>query len=146
MRSCARLGGSLRPHSKQVSFLRPAGRLHMATPAAAADTAPSPQDPIVQYVVLRKDLWAEQGWPLGSVVAQACHASSAAMWLHRDDEFTAAYCSPENIDHMHKVGRPLATHCSRSRGPSPPPPFVRALSSTGRSHDGALSSSGRSNH
>lgn len=60
-------------------------------------------DPIVQYVVLRKDLWTEKGWPLGSVVAQACHASSAAIWTHRDDAATLEYCCPERIDQMHKV-------------------------------------------
>lgn len=37
------------------------------------------------------------------MVAQACHASVAAVWLHRDDPDTAAYCSPEALDSMHKV-------------------------------------------
>ena len=27
-------------------------------------------DPLVQYVVLRRDLWIDLGWPLGSIVAQ----------------------------------------------------------------------------
>ena len=38
-------------------------------------------DPLVQYVVLRKDLRpdAEGGWPFGSVVAQACHACVAVI-------------------------------------------------------------------
>jgi hypothetical protein len=35
--------------------------------------------------------------------AKACHASMAAMWLSSDDPTTQDYCSPENIDHMHKV-------------------------------------------
>lgn len=56
-----------------------------------------------QYVVLRRDLWTEMKWPLGSVVAQACHAATAAMWLNRGDEVTAAYLSDDNLDHMHKV-------------------------------------------
>lgn len=34
----------------------------------------SSQDPLVQYVVVRKDLQAELGWTTGAVVAQACHA------------------------------------------------------------------------
>lgn len=59
----------------------------------------------VQYVVLRKDLWAEKGWPLGSIVAQACHASSAAMWENKEDPDTMSYCSPSNIDRMHKVSQ-----------------------------------------
>lgn len=87
-----------------------------ATVAPAADANGSASclgtssDPVVQYVVLRKDLWVERGWPFGSVVAQACHASSAAMWLNRDDESTLAYCAPENIDHMHKVRAAAAGH------------------------------------
>ena len=39
----------------------------------------------------------------GSVVAQACHACVAAVWLARDDAHTAAYCSPERLDAMHKA-------------------------------------------
>lgn len=33
------------------------------------------EDPLVQYVVLRKDLTVKLNWPLGAVVAQACHAA-----------------------------------------------------------------------
>ena len=47
-------------------------------PSNNVEVAP-PEVPIVQYVVLRKDLWVEKGWPLGSIVAQACHASSAGV-------------------------------------------------------------------
>ena len=71
-------------------------------------------DPLVQYVVLRRDLWADLGWPLGSVVAQACHAATAALWLSREEPATSSYCAADNIDHMHKV--PVALHrpCSNS--------------------------------
>ena len=41
--------------------------------------------------------------PQGSVVAQACHAAVAAVWLHREDGHTASYCSPERLDSMHKA-------------------------------------------
>lgn len=74
-----------------------------AAPVPAGAAEPEPADPIVMYVIMRKDLWADQSWPLGPIIAQACHASSAALWLHRDDEVTALYCAPESIDHMHKV-------------------------------------------
>jgi hypothetical protein len=79
---------------------------------AAADLGSSTQeqqqpaaadDPIVQWVVLRRDLWTDIGWPLGPVIAQACHASSAAMFTHLDDPLTQQYIAQENIDHMHKV-------------------------------------------
>ncbi|KAK9831398.1 hypothetical protein WJX81_001157 [Elliptochloris bilobata] len=63
----------------------------------------TPGDPLVQYVVLRRDLWSELGWPLGSVVAQACHAATAALWLSREQPETATYCAADFIDHMHKV-------------------------------------------
>ncbi|KAJ9549596.1 hypothetical protein OSB04_022139 [Centaurea solstitialis] len=75
--------------------------------AAAAAEAPATgssepaSDVLVQYVVLRRDLI--DTWPLGSVVTQGCHASVAAIWSHKDDPHTIEYCSPTNIDSMHKV-------------------------------------------
>lgn len=62
---------------------------------------------LLQYVVLRRDLWKEQKWPLGSLVAQGCHASTAALWISRDDAHTMHYCAPEHIDYMHKVSFPF---------------------------------------
>eukprot|EP00967_Tisochrysis_lutea_P117857 scaffold190956_cov22-Tisochrysis_lutea.AAC.1 len=35
------------------------------------------QPPLVQYIILRKDLWTALKWPLGSIVAQASHAELA---------------------------------------------------------------------
>ncbi|XP_059287159.1 uncharacterized protein LOC132040521 [Lycium ferocissimum] len=58
-------------------------------------------DTVVQYVVLRRDLI--DTWPLGSVVTQGCHAAVAAIWSHKDDDVTLQYCSPSNLDSMHKV-------------------------------------------
>eukprot|EP00192_Tetraselmis_astigmatica_P017163 CAMPEP_0117648528 /NCGR_PEP_ID=MMETSP0804-20121206/455_1 /TAXON_ID=1074897 /ORGANISM="Tetraselmis astigmatica, Strain CCMP880" /LENGTH=136 /DNA_ID=CAMNT_0005454141 /DNA_START=242 /DNA_END=652 /DNA_ORIENTATION=- len=70
----------------------------------AGDGSPAASDSVVvQYVVLRRDLWGEMGWPLGSVVAQACHASTAVLWQSREDNIVQSYCAPENIDSMHKV-------------------------------------------
>jgi peptidyl-tRNA hydrolase len=69
--------------------------LSMSTAASAALAAPT----LLQYIVLRSDL----GWPLGSLVAQACHASVAAVWLSRDAPGTVAYCAPAQLDSMHKV-------------------------------------------
>ena len=63
----------------------------------------SDDDPLVQYVALRSDLWKEHEWPLGSIVAQGCHAATAALWSSKDSAETAEYCSPGNIDHMRKV-------------------------------------------
>ena len=73
------------------------------TNATAGSAEAAPSDPILQYVILRKDLWKELKWPLGSVVAQGCHAATAALWLSKDQKITQTYCAPVNIDHMHKV-------------------------------------------
>ncbi|POO03842.1 Peptidyl-tRNA hydrolase, PTH [Trema orientale] len=74
-----------------------------STPLASQDDAVEAQssDALVQYVVLRRDLI--DTWPLGSVVTQGCHASVSAIWSNKDDPHTLQYCSPENIDSMHKV-------------------------------------------
>ncbi|XP_040283065.1 putative peptidyl-tRNA hydrolase PTRHD1 [Bufo bufo] len=56
---------------------------------------------LVQYVVLRRDLQSNLGWPLGALVAQACHASSAVIHLHYQQPQTQAYL--QELDTMHKV-------------------------------------------
>ncbi|GIM02627.1 hypothetical protein Vretimale_7507, partial [Volvox reticuliferus] len=89
--------------SESVAAGRPAEPAQVTQATASAFGSGSQQDFLVQYVVIRKDLWGSLGWPLGSVVAQACHASSAAMWMYRDEEATQQYLAPENIDHMRKV-------------------------------------------
>mmetsp|Transcript_31063 Transcript_31063/g.73840 ORF Transcript_31063/g.73840 Transcript_31063/m.73840 type:complete len:198 (-) Transcript_31063:83-676(-) len=63
----------------------------------------SPAQDIIQYVVLRRDLWTELSWPLGSIVAQACHASTAILWETRNDPVVGEYCSSHNLDSMRKV-------------------------------------------
>ena len=56
---------------------------------------------LVQYVVVRGDLLRLLSWPTGAVIAQACHASTAALWSHRDDPNTIKYTS--ELDNMRKV-------------------------------------------
>ena len=53
--------------------------------------------PIVQYVVVRRDL----NWPLGALMAQACHAAVAATHLHYTHQNTRDYLA--DLDNMHKV-------------------------------------------
>ena len=79
------------------------GKSEIMAEAGSGEAANSSDDVVVQYVVLRRDLWKEMDWPLGSVVAQACHAATAVLWQCRDDDVVGAYCSPENLDSMHKV-------------------------------------------
>ncbi|KAG5891170.1 hypothetical protein JTB14_000558 [Gonioctena quinquepunctata] len=56
---------------------------------------------IVQYVVVRGDLLKELKWPVGAIIAQACHAVSAVTHLFHKDEHTQKYL--EDLDNMHKV-------------------------------------------
>lgn len=57
---------------------------------------------LVQYLVLRKDLSQPPfSWPTGALVAQACHAATAALHLHRDHPYTAAYL--QELGRMRKV-------------------------------------------
>ena len=72
-------------------------------PAAEPKVSALAAEDLVQYVVLRKDLWDNLKWPLGSIIAQACHASTAALWLSRESDETLTYCSAEKLHHMHKV-------------------------------------------
>ncbi|KAM0874902.1 hypothetical protein ACQ4PT_037136 [Festuca glaucescens] len=103
---------SLLPGLARIPNLRIPPRASMSAAAASTpEAATSPavgeearkeaEDVVVQYVVLRRDL--ADAWPMGSVVAQGCHAAVAAVWAHRDHPDTAAYCAPDNLDRMHKV-------------------------------------------
>lgn len=56
---------------------------------------------IVQYIVLRSDLIDKLSWPLGAVITQACHASSAIIHSTRDDQICQQYVA--DLDNMHKV-------------------------------------------
>ncbi|KAL8591736.1 hypothetical protein ACOMHN_032278 [Nucella lapillus] len=56
---------------------------------------------IVQYVVVRGDLIKVQKWPLGALIAQACHASSAAIHLFYSAQDTQQYLA--DLDRMHKI-------------------------------------------
>eukprot|EP00884_Botryococcus_braunii_P009829 jgi/Botrbrau1/18848/Bobra.177_2s0010.1 len=73
------------------------------TMAAADEELGTAGTGLIMYVVIRRDLYTELGWPLGSIITQGCHAATAALWLTRDTEHTQTYCAPHNLDHMHKV-------------------------------------------
>lgn len=62
-----------------------------------ATSLQSGDDPLVQYVVVRRDLMDQ--WPTGSVIAQAVHASIAAVWQSRETSNTTTYCNqPGNAE------------------------------------------------
>ena len=56
---------------------------------------------IVQYVVIRSDLMKTLSWPIGALIAQACHASTAVMHQFYDHEDTQNYL--RDLDSMHKI-------------------------------------------
>lgn len=55
----------------------------------------------IQYILIITDHLV--GWPLGAVVAQACHAVSACMARFRDLPEYREYIADENIDGMRKA-------------------------------------------
>jgi hypothetical protein len=106
---------ALLTHARAGTITTPARAvLGMATSAAApppplpsapnASTPPSEgEDVIVQAVVVRRDLLSTMEWPVGSVIAQACHACLAVAWEHREDACVADYLAAGKINSMHKV-------------------------------------------
>jgi hypothetical protein len=43
---------------------------------------PKKKDPIVQYIIVRRDLLDELKWPTGSVISQGCHAAVAGIIIN----------------------------------------------------------------
>ena len=80
--------------------LEAASSTETAGPAATEEDADST---LVQFVVVRRDLLKTLEWPVGSVIAQACHACLAVAWENKDDPDVVQYLAPDNIDGMHKV-------------------------------------------
>ncbi|XP_065211531.1 putative peptidyl-tRNA hydrolase PTRHD1 isoform X2 [Planococcus citri] len=58
---------------------------------------------IIQYILIRGDLFRELNWSSGAVIAQACHASTAciATYLKQNDNHTVEYIA--DMENMHKV-------------------------------------------
>lgn len=56
---------------------------------------------IVQYVLIRGDLIKALNWPVGAVVAQACHACTAVIHMFYTDPCTQSYLM--DLDSMHKI-------------------------------------------
>ena len=56
---------------------------------------------IVQYVIVRSDLMKTLGWPVGALLAQACHATTAAIHQFYEKEDTKNYL--KDLDNMHKI-------------------------------------------
>ena len=91
-------------HTRTAKYLprlnSPSTTRLMSSAQAETETPPKKKQPIVQYIVLRRDL----DWPAGAMAAQAAHASLAAVaqGLEQQHAPTQYYISPENLPHMTK--------------------------------------------
>jgi peptidyl-tRNA hydrolase len=56
---------------------------------------------LIQYIVVRADLLKTLNWPVGAVIAQACHACCAVTYLFHNDPHTQEYL--KDLNNMHKV-------------------------------------------
>lgn len=65
---------------------------------------------LVQYIVVSGDIVRKLNWPLGAVIAQCCHATTAVAHIFKDDSDTETYLS--DIDNMHKVVLEVCHHSS----------------------------------
>ncbi|KAH8862909.1 peptidyl-tRNA hydrolase PTRHD1 [Schistosoma japonicum] len=55
----------------------------------------------VQYILLRRDISTVLNWPLGAIVAQGCHAATAAITSYFTHPDTVYYL--KEINRMHKI-------------------------------------------
>jgi hypothetical protein len=62
---------------------------------------PAAAEKLVMYLILRGDLLTELNWPLGAVLSQIAHASTACVWTFREEPEVIEYMA--NMDSMHKV-------------------------------------------
>ena len=97
----AQAAASSAPDAASVNASAPAAPDVSEAPAASAAPAAAEDDALVQFVVVRRDLLKTLEWPVGSVIAQACHACLAVAWEHREDAEVEAYL--RDVDAMHKV-------------------------------------------
>ena len=73
----------------------------MTTSATNGDV--NDEDVLTQYIILRRDLWREKAWPLGSIAAQVAHASVAALETFKTNEDSVKYVAKEKLSSMTKV-------------------------------------------
>lgn len=77
--SVANLNGPSKAFRKmEPSQGPPAAAIHADTRMQSVSFGEG-NDPLVQYVVVRRDLDTELNWPAGAIIAQACHAAVAAL-------------------------------------------------------------------
>ena len=95
-------GGQIFPSGGGEERRRRRRKMSDAT-TAQATFGDSENNRLTQYIVLRRDLWREKSWPLGSICAQVAHASVAALETFKDHEDTKTYVSAKRLQSMTKV-------------------------------------------
>ena len=75
----------------------------MTTSATTTKEEENNEDVLTQYIILRRDLWREKAWPLGSIAAQVAHASVAALETFKTNEDSIKYVAKERLSSMTKV-------------------------------------------
>lgn len=58
-------------------------------------------NPLVQYILLRRDLKKMKNYNDGAIIAQACHASNAILYRTINDSLSQMYF--QDLDRMHKI-------------------------------------------
>ena len=66
-----------------------------------AHMATSDNNPLIQYILLRRDMKKMKNYNDGAIIAQACHASTAILFKTMNDELTKLYFN--DLDRMHKI-------------------------------------------
>ena len=61
----------------------------------------SANNPLVQYILLRRDLKKMKNYNDGAIIAQACHASNAILYRTINDSLSQIYF--QDLDRMHKI-------------------------------------------
>ncbi|RKP13319.1 peptidyl-tRNA hydrolase II domain-containing protein [Piptocephalis cylindrospora] len=69
--------------------------------SAQVTAAAKSAERLTMFIILRKDLVEKEGWPIGAMMTQACHAATAALWTFRDQPQTIQYL--QDIPNMTKV-------------------------------------------
>ena len=57
--------------------------------------------PLTIYIIIRKDLTKSLDWNTGSIIAQASHACTSALWKYKEHEQVQEYM--KSLNSMHKV-------------------------------------------
>lgn len=78
-----------RPTSLNMSF-------KFATTDRSRGEKKEESTPLIQYILVRRDLITVHKWSMGSLMAQAVHAGVAAVWASQQSESTIRYCEHVN--------------------------------------------------